>query len=119
DNGAMIPSFYTTSFLPDREVKSALQLSQHRVAFQYLTTFSQGLGSLGITVFMDSLSNGTVLNPQALVNPAIMDIEMGLNQLGERMAVKFSNSGAGNWFDLQNMVLNVRVDPWAVLRGGN
>ena len=117
DNGAMIPSYYCTSFLPDRESKQGLQLSQHRIAFQYLTTFSQGLGSIGITIFMDSLSNGTVLNPQALSNLAIKDIEMGINQLGERMALKFSNSGAGNWFDLQNMVLNVREDPWAKTRG--
>lgn len=119
DNGVQIPSYYTTSFLPDRETKQGLQLSAHRNGFQYMTTFSQGVGMLGITVYLASLSNAIALNPQALVNPASKDIEIGLNQLTERMAVKFSNSGAGQWFDLQNMVLNVKTDPWAVVRGGN
>ncbi len=119
DNGAQIPSYYTTSFLPDRETKQGLQLSQHRIAFQYLTTYSQGVGSIGVTVFLDTLSNAIALNPQSLSNPALKDIEMGINQLTERMAVKFSNSGAGNWFDLQNMVLNAKTDPWAPVRGSN
>lgn len=119
DNGTAIPSYYVTSFMPDRETKQGLQLSQHRIAFQYLTSFSQGVGTLGVTVFLDSLSNAIALNPQALVNPAIKDIEMGINQNTERMAVKVSNSGAGNWFDLQNLVLNAKTDPWAPVRGVN
>jgi hypothetical protein len=119
DNGNFIPSYYTTSFLPDRETKQGLQLSQHRNSFQYLTTFSQGVGTIGITVYLASLSNAIALNPQLLVNPAVKDIEMGINQNIERMAVKVSSSGAGNWFDLQNLILNAKTDPWASTRGVN
>lgn len=119
DNGAAIPSYYVTSFLPDRETKQGLQLSQHRIAFQYLTTYSQGVGSIGVTVYLDTLSNAVALNPQTLSNPATKDIEMGLQQSSERMAVKFSSSGAGNWMDFQNLVLNVKPDPWAPVRGNN
>jgi hypothetical protein len=119
DNGAVIPSYYTFAFWVEQVMEQALKLSTHRKLFQYLTTYCQGNGSIGITVYLDSLLNAIALNPQVLSNPAVKDIEMTLNQLTERMSVKVSSSGAGKWFDLQKMTLNVKPDPWAPVRGVN
>ena len=120
DNGAQIPSYYTTAFFVEQPQEQALQLRTHRKLFQYMTQFIQGSGTLGLTVYLASLSNAVALNPQTLTNPAVKDLEVGLNQLIERMAVKVSAGGvAGNWFDLQKTTLAVKQDPWAPVRGVN
>ena len=117
DNGATIPSYYTTAFFVEQSMEQQLKLSSHRKLFAYFTTYTQGVGTLGVTVFMDTLSNAIALNPQPLANPATFDIEMGINQTKERMAVKLSSGGNGQWFDFQKMVVNVSPDPWAPVAG--
>jgi hypothetical protein len=120
DNGGQIPSYYVTAFFVEQPQEQQLQLRTHRKLFQYMTQFVQGSGTMGLTVYLASLSNALALNPQALTNPAIKDLEVGLNQLIERMAVKVAAGGvAGNWFDLQKTTLAVKPDPWALVRGTN
>jgi hypothetical protein len=119
DNGAVIPSYYTTAFFVEQSMEQALRLNTHRKLFQYLTMYTQGSGTVGVTVYLDSLLNAIVLNPQTLSNPAMKDIEMTTNQLIERMAVKLSSSGVGQWFDFQKMTVNAKPDPWAAVRGIN
>ncbi len=117
DNGATIPSYYTTAFLPDKDAEEAKQLQAHRKLFSYLTTYSQGVGTVGITVYLASLLNAFALNPQTLSNPAVKDIEMTINQSTERMAVKLASSGNGQWLDFQKLVLSAKPEPWSVVRG--
>ena len=119
DNGATIPSYYTTAFWVEQPLEQSLKLGTHRKLFLYLTTYCQGNGLIGVTIFRDTLSDAIVLNPQALSNPAVQDIEMMLNQTIERMAIKISSQGNGEWFDLQKMTANVSPDPWAPVRGVN
>lgn len=117
DNGATIPSYYTTAFFVEQAQEVALQLKSHRKLFAYLTMYAQGVGTLGITVYLDSLLNAVALNPFALSNPAVFDLEMMTNQLRERMAVKVASSGNAQWFDFQKCVVNVKQDPWSPIRG--
>jgi hypothetical protein len=119
DNGMTVPSFYTFSFFPEQPVEQAMKLGAHRKLFSYLSLYCQGSGTIGITVFLATLSNAIALNPQLLSNPATKDLEMMINQLTERMSLKISSGGNTQWFDLQRLNLNVRVDPWAVTRGVN
>jgi hypothetical protein len=116
DNGATIPSFYTTAAFAELPTEDAKQLKSHRHLYTYLTMYVQGTGSIGITVFPDSLSNAIVLNSQPLVNPAFQDLQMMLNQSTERMFIKVASQGNGQNFDLQRMVLNMKPEPWSIIR---
>ena len=117
DNGATIPSYYTTAAFAELPTEDAKQLRSHRHLYTYFTMYVQGVGQIGITVFLASLSNGFVLNPQILANPSFRDSEMMLNQMTERMFMKFSSQGNGQWFDLQRGCINMRPDPNAIVRG--
>lgn len=119
DNGATIPSYYVMAFFVEQIQEQPLQLGSHRKLFTYLTMYIQGIGTVGVTVYLASLSNAIALNPQTLNNPAFKDTEMMINQLIERMAVKVASQGNGQFFDLQRMCLSVKKDPWAQVRGSN
>src|SRR6266705_422414 len=55
DDGAAIPSYYTTHYFPERAVELALSLGAHRKLFSYLTMFVEGAGNLSLTSFTDSV----------------------------------------------------------------
>jgi hypothetical protein len=116
DNGNAIPSYYVTAAFAELPTEEAKQLRSHRHLYTYLTMFAQGSGTLGMTVFPDSLSNGIALNSQALSNPAFQDLQMMLNQSTERMFIKFASQGVGQNFDMQRMVVNMKPEPWAIIR---
>lgn len=117
DNGANIPSYYTFAAWVEQAMEDGLKLGSHRKLFNYLTMFAQGLGTLGITVYPDSLQNAIALNPFSLTNPAFNDLEMMLNQSRERLFLKVSSSGPGQWFDQQICTMSVKIDPIAQVRG--
>jgi hypothetical protein len=119
DDGAAIPSYYTTHFFPERAVEQQLDLGAHRKLFTYLTMFVEGAGSLGLTTFTNSSSNAQAQQPLALSSPAGKDLELPINVAGERVSFRLSTSAAGAWFRLQKFTPSVRVDPWAPVRGGN
>jgi hypothetical protein len=117
DSGNTIPSYYTTAAFAELPTEDAKQLRSHRHLYTYLTMYVQGIGTLGMTVFPASLSNGIVLNSQAISNPSFRDNEMMLNVSAERMFIKVASQGGGQNFDLQRMVVNMKQDPWAIVRG--
>lgn len=117
DNGAAIPSYYTTAAFPEESAEQALQLRSHRKLFTYMTLFAQGQGMLGVTAYPDSLSNAQALNPFALSDPAFNDLEMMLNISRERCFFKFNSSGVGQWFSLQRACISLKVEPWSQVRG--
>ena len=117
DNGNVIPSYYVTAAFAELPTEDAKQLRSHRHLYTYLSMYAQGSGLLGVTVYPDSLSNGIALNPLTLSNPAFKDLEMMLNESTERMFFKFNSSGVGQWFDLQRAVINMKPEPWSIIRG--
>ena len=119
DNGAAIPSYYTTHYFPERAVELALNLGAHRKLFSYLTMFVEGAGNLSLTIFTDSPSAPQSQQPLLLSSPSTKDLELPINVLGERVAFQVSTNQAGAWFRLQKFTPSVRVDPWAPVRGWN
>jgi hypothetical protein len=119
DNGAAIPSYYTTHYFPERAVELALNLGAHRKLFSYLTMFVEGAGNLSLTSFTDSPSAPQSQQPLPLNSPSTKDLELPINVLGERVAFQVSTNQAGAWFRLQKFTPSVRVDPWAPVRGMN
>jgi hypothetical protein len=119
DDGAAIPSYYTTHYFPERAVEQALSLGAHRKLFSYLTMFVEGAGNLSLTSFTDSSSAPQTQQPLPLSAPSLKDLELPINVLGERVAFQVSTNQPGAWFRLQKFTPSVRVDPWAPVRGVN
>jgi len=119
DDGAAIPSYYTTHFFPERAVESALGLGVHRKLFSYLTMYVEGAGNLAIASFVDSEGAPTSQQPLGISSPGLKDLELPINVLGERVAFQVGTNQPGAWFKLQRFVPSVRVDPWAPVRGVN
>ncbi len=119
DDGAAIPSYYTTHYFPERAVEQSLGLGAHRKLFSYLTMFVEGAGSLALTSFTDSVSAPQTQQPLPLSSPSAKDLELPINVLGERVAFQVSTNQTGAWFRLQKFNPSVRVDPWSPVRGMN
>ena len=119
DDGAAIPSYYTTHYFPERAVEQALNLGAHRKLFSYLTLFVEGAGNLSLTSFTDSSSAPQTQQPLPLSSPSLKDLELPINVLGERVAFQISTNQPGAWFKLQKFTPSVRPDPWAPVRGVN
>jgi hypothetical protein len=118
DDGAAIPSYYTTYFVPGQDLEQGLQLGAHRKLFTYLTAYIEGAGTLDLTAYIGSAGFAVAQQPWSLSNPATQDLELPLNLLGERVAFRVGTRAPGAWFRLQKFVPVLRPDPWAVVRGG-
>jgi hypothetical protein len=119
DDGSAIPSYYTTHYFPERAVEQSLGLGAHRKLFSYLTMYVEGAGTLALTSFTDSSSVSQAQQPLALSSPAVKDLELPINVLGERVAFQVSTNQSGAWFKLQKFTPSVRIDPWSPVRGVN
>jgi len=119
DDGTAIASYYTTHYFPERTAESALGVGAHRKLFTYLAMYVEGAGNLGLTSYADSSSAAQVQQALALSAPAVKDLELAINVLGERAAFQVSTGQAGAWFRLQRFTPSVRTDPWAPVRGVN
>ncbi|HXJ04390.1 MAG TPA: hypothetical protein VNH65_04785 [Candidatus Acidoferrum sp.] len=119
DDGAAIPSYYTTHFFPERAVEQSLNLGAHRKLFSYLTLFVEGAGNLSLTSFTDSTNASQAQQPLPLSSPSLKDLELPINILGERVAFQVSTNQPGAWFKLQKFTPSLRVDPWSPVRGMN
>lgn len=119
DDGTAIPSYYTTHYFPERPVEQSLGLGAHRKLFSYLTLFVEGAGNLSLTSFTDSSSAPQAQQPLPLSSPAVKDLELPINVLGERVAFQVSTNQSGAWFKLQKFTPSVRPDPWSPVRGWN
>jgi len=119
DDGAAIPSYYTTHYFPERAVEQALGLGAHRKLFSYLTMYAEGAGNLNLTSFTNTSSAPQAQQPLPLSSPSARDLELPVNILGERVAFQFSTNQPGAWFRLQKFTPSVRTDPWSPVRGLN
>ena len=119
DDGGAIPSYYTTHYFPERAVEQSLSLGAHRKLFSYLTMYVEGAGTLALTSFITSSSVSQAQQPLPLSSPAVKDLELPINVLGERVAFQVSTNQSGAWFKLQKFTPSLRVDPWSPVRGVN
>jgi hypothetical protein len=119
DDGAAIPSYYTTYFFPSVDEEQSLQMRAHRKLFAYLTCYVEGAGNLSLSAFAANEAFATTLPSLALSSPASKDLELTINVLAERAAFQVGTNQAGSWFRLARLVPSLQPDPWAPVRGGN
>lgn len=113
DYGRIFP-YYTTYFFVTHDLEQALQLGGVRKMVAYLTAFVAGLGTLTITPLCDSLTNAWPLTGvRTLGATPTFDLEWGGgNAMGQRIALKFASApatGTDNWFNLQKVLVAMRV----------
>jgi hypothetical protein len=119
DDGAAIPSYYTTYFFPSQDQEDELGVRSHRKLFSYLSCYAEGAGNLSLTSFAVNEAFATALPSLALSSPGSEDLEMPVNVLAERAAFQVGTNQAGSWFRLSRLVASLMADPWSPVRGGN
>ena len=119
DDGAAINSYYTTYFFLSHDLEQLYQVRAHRKLFAYLTVYAEGAGNLNLTAFADNEAFPTALSTLPLSSPAVKDLELPINLLGERVAFQFGTNAAGAWFRMQRFIPALLPDPWSPVRGGN
>jgi hypothetical protein len=115
DDGALIPSTYTTYAVPSREQERDLQLWSNRKFFKLLTMYLEGSGNIVINTFPMNLHNP---GPSYIITPSGSapggDYECPLHVAGERCHFQIQSNFAGNWWRLRTFA--VRMRPHAVAR---
>jgi len=119
DDGSPINELYVTSPFVSPELEQALQLGNVRHLYGYMTLICGGSGSLGITVYPDSLTTPypDTLIPITLPNPGGFDSELPLNEEGTRLFAQFSMDAVGQSFNLSRVALSMSKAPFTVVRG--
>jgi hypothetical protein len=114
DDGALIPSTYTTYAMPSREQERDLQLWSNRKFYKLLTMYLEGSGNIVINTFPLTLTNP---GPSYIITPVahpVGDYECPLHVAGERCHFQIQSNFAGNWWRLRTFA--VRMRPHAVAR---
>lgn len=121
DYGAMLP-YYVTYFFVNHDMEQSLGMGSHRKLFAFMTVYITGVGLMMITPLVDNLNNPWPSSPQIQLSQQLNgDIEIPLNTTGERCAFKITivplPGQTDVQFNLQKMVLSIRPDPVAPVRG--
>lgn len=120
DDGVAINWQYGTSFFINREMEQQLQLGCGRKLYTYMRLFGKGAGVLSTTITADSLTSPRTKALAARNIPANpgFDIELPINFTGDRSGFTFSGDGQLTTnFSMSKMVVSMKPDPWAPVRG--
>ncbi len=118
DDGAAIPSAYSTAFLTGTEMANVPPVG--RQLFGYLQLNVSGAGNLNITAqpVAAGSANPVVLRSLALASPPPHDTEITTRIYSERVSYEFSTGAPNQWFSLCKLVAWLRPAPYSFVRGG-
>jgi len=117
DDGAAIPSYYTTHYFPERAVEQALALGAHRKLFSYLTLYVEGAGNLGLTSFVDTPNSPQAQQPLPMSSPHRET--SSCNKHSRRACgVSGKHQSGRRLFRLQKFIPSVRPIPGARMNAG-
>lgn len=122
DDGIAFLQTWVSHGFVTAEQEQGLGLGSVRKLYEYMTTILGGSGEVTITVYPDSLSSPYAhpLLPN-LTLPATTsgDVELPVNELGNRLFLQFTCNAVGAGFSLSRIVMAVSKDPWSQVRGIN
>lgn len=113
--------YYTYGFPKTQEAEQK-QMSVGQYEAVYSTILVRGSGSLAPTLYPDSIfsSDAVALYPEPLADPLPYgDMEIPLNEIGNRFFYEFSLIGAGAWCEIGRVVMWIKESSWAPVRGSN
>ena len=121
DQGAALHfDYYTYPFVKAQEAQ-ALQMGLTEVEAKYMTVLSQGSGNLQMTIYPDSINSidAEAIYPEVLNNPVAYDLEIPLNQLGNRFFMEFYLEMPFEWVEISRVVMAMAQSAWMPVRGRN
>ena len=117
-------STYPTYFFLAADDAAQRQLNQHRLLHLFMTMNVTGVGKVYVVPSMDRLGNlGPSTRPLAVTETLARDLEIALNNAGERISYRLCcqpaqpNGPAG--FRISNLTLSVKDHPYSPVRGKN
>lgn len=123
DDGLAILQLYATAGFVPSETGEAKQMGVTRYIFHYMTLTIDGNGLFTITVYPNALDSpySRVLLPNLTLPLNINgDVEVPVgDDSGSRMFVIFQTNAVGAGYQLSRVVMVMRQDPWAPVRGRN
>lgn len=123
DDGAAINQTYTTYGFVSNDTAIALQMGVVRKFYNMARILVGGSGSLGITVIPNNLYAPAPyrhnLIPLALSTMPLDDLELPLNEMGERLFFQFSTNAAGQYFNMSRLAVMLRQETYSPVRGRN
>ena len=122
DDGQPFNQIWVSHGFPTSEQEQGLQLGSVRKGFEFMTMVLGGSGSLKMTAMPDAVDSPYSHDLLPNLNlPATVsgDVEVPLNELGNRLFMKFSTNAVGAGFNLSRIVMAMREDPWSPVRGRN
>lgn len=122
DDGAAFNQTWTSHGFPVSEQEQGLGLGSVRKLFNYMSDIVGGSGTLNINAFPDSMTSpyAHALLP-ALSLPATTggDVEIPVNEVGNRLYLQFVANAVGSGFNLSRIMLSMQKDPYSPVRGRN
>jgi hypothetical protein len=120
DDGSPFQQIYFTAGFVTTETGQALQIGVTRYCFEYMTVLISGSGALTITTYPNTLDTPyvNVLLPNINLPQSVDgDMEVPLNECGNRLFVSFSTNAVGAGFTLSRVVMIARQDVFSPVRG--
>jgi hypothetical protein len=121
DGNAILQMYDTYGFVPTEEGEGR-QMGVTRFCYDYMSLLLDGSGACTISVFPNTLDTpyAHALLPD-LTLPASTngDVEVPVNEVGNRLFVQFKSNAVGAGFILSRVIMCMSQDPWASVRGVN
>lgn len=111
DDGIAINSYYQTAYLASGDGT--------RLEFGYLTANVTGAGTLALRLYRGNQGDLKDLRGWTLDDNGFKSMERKIDEVRERLAVRFGTNAVGEHFDLNHLVLWAKGAPWAPVRGHN
>ena len=114
DDGAVIDQAYMTYGFSDPQIEEAMQLGSVRKLFGYATATLEGAGGCILRAYPETPETPYVDTFPAfqLSNPSLDDVNIPLNETGNRCFFEFEVDGNLNsYFELKRLVMGVSQDP--------
>jgi hypothetical protein len=122
DGNVAIHQKYITYGFPSPEQEQGLQIGSVRKVFPFMTMIIDGAGSVAITALPNTLDTpfATPLLPDITLPGSVDgDEEIPLNLTANRVFFDFDSNAVGSGFDLSQMNVAMKQDPWSPVRGRN
>jgi hypothetical protein len=117
----IIQIYDTYGYVTD-EQGQALKIGTQRKVYTYAVTIVDGTGNLNIRVFPNSLTSSYAHDLLPRLSLPLLeegDIEIPLNETGNRLYFQYKTDAIGASFALSKLVVATQQDPWSPIRGRN
>jgi len=121
DCSPMIQLYDTYGFVTDEQAQG-LRLGSLRKIYTYMAMMVRGSGDMNLRVFpntLDSQYAHDLLPRITLPQMTDGDIEIPVNETGNRLFVQFRTDQIGACFELSRLMMAIGQDVWSPVRGRN